>query len=116
MTGRRGPARGAGVLGAPVACDHCAATIMWLRTEHGKLMPVDARADWERGNVRRDGGRATVLGRAEAAAQRAAGVPLRTHHRLSCPHASKWASGTRAAAAAKPAPAEQPPEPAGGLW
>ena len=77
----------------PVACNYYGAAILWLTTGTGKRMPVDARPDRERGNVMVDTkhGRADVLGRGQAAGARADHRPLHLHHRLTCPHASKWA-------------------------
>lgn len=84
-------------LNTPTTCNYCGAAILWLRTGTGKLMPVDARPDLERGNVLRHGDRAGVLGKSQAAAARAAGTPLRLHHAVSCPFASAWQGGRKAA-------------------
>jgi hypothetical protein len=81
---------------APTTCNYCRAEILWLTTTNGKRMPVDARPDLERGNVLRQGDRAGVLGKSQAAAARAQGTPLRTHHALTCPYASAW-SGPKGA-------------------
>lgn len=102
------------IRGVPVPCNFCQAKIMWLRTDTGKLMPVDAHPDPDRGNVRRDGGHATVLDNAAAAAQRAAGVRLRVHHAATCPYADRWRRKTRHEKAAAGAPATEPTET--GLW
>lgn len=85
-------------LNTPTTCNYCSAEILWLRTTTGKLMPVDARPDPERGNVLRHGDRGGVLGKNQAAAARAAGTPLRLHHAVSCPFASAWQRGDRKAA------------------
>jgi hypothetical protein len=74
-----------------VACPDCAAPILWLTTGTGARMPVDANPDPVRGNVIVDRQYAGVLGHTKAAAARVAGRPLHTHHRVTCPHAAKWA-------------------------
>lgn len=75
----------------PRPCADCGEPILWLRTIHGRRMPVDARPNRKRGNVAVDRRRATVLGRDQAAAARASGRRLHTHHRVSCPYAHRWA-------------------------
>ncbi|HET9892613.1 MAG TPA: hypothetical protein VFQ42_19145 [Mycobacterium sp.] len=81
---------------AATPCPDCGASILWLTTERGARMPVDAEPDGERGNVIRQGDRCSVLGRTQAAGARAAGVALHVHHKLTCPHAARWARDQRA--------------------
>ena len=82
------------MIGAPEPCNYCRGQILWLRTAKGALMPVDAAPDPQRGNVLRHGDTAAVIGKpSQAAALRAAGPQLRTHHRLTCPQARLWARG-----------------------
>lgn len=102
--------------GVPVPCNYCQAKIMWLRTEQHRLMPLDAYPDPAKGNVRRDGDLAIVLGQAAAAAQRAAGVPLRLHHAASCPFADRWRSGPKRSSTPRTAPATPAAPAEGGLW
>lgn len=73
-------------------CEHCHEPLLWLTTSAGKRMPVDADPDPDRGNVVRTGAVAGVLGPSKASAARAAGVPLWTHHVVTCPHADRWRS------------------------
>lgn len=83
-------------------CEHCHAPLLWLTTDAGKRMPVDAdpRPD---GNVVRIGKAAGVLGPQKAAAARSAGTPLWLHHVVSCPHADRWRSKPAARPSRKPA-------------
>lgn len=80
--------------GTPVACPDCRAPILWLTTPKGNRMPVDAQPHAE-GNVVVEGATCAVLGRNQLPGARAAGRPLHRHHRLSCPHADKWARKER---------------------
>lgn len=68
----------------------CGARILWLTTDAGKRMPVDADPDPERGNIVRSGRHAGVLGDQGARSARAAGTPLWLHHRASCAKAGQW--------------------------
>jgi hypothetical protein len=77
----------------PQPCDYCRAPIMWLTSINGKPMPVDAHPDPQRGNILRQGDSGGMLGALAAAEARRRGVPLRTHHVLSCPRAGEWNRG-----------------------
>lgn len=77
------------MIAEPQPCNYCGETILWLRTRTDAYMPVDAQPS-ENGNVLRQGDRAGVLGKNQAAAARASGAELRVHHAVSCPHAPKW--------------------------
>jgi hypothetical protein len=79
-----------GELGVQTICSDCQAPILWLLTANDKRMPVDAKPDPQQGNVLRQGDRAGVLGKNQAAAARAAGTELRTHHAVTCPYAARW--------------------------
>lgn len=82
-------------LGVPTVCSDCGAPIIWLLTVKNNRMPVDANPDPERGNVIRQGDRAGVLGPRQAAGARKAGTPMRTHHAVTCPYASRWQNPRR---------------------
>lgn len=73
----------------PQPCNFCGGTILWLQTNRGAWMPVDAEPA-PSGNVLRTGGRGGVLGKNQAAAARASGAQLHLHHAVTCEHASKW--------------------------
>jgi hypothetical protein len=85
-------------------CSDCHKEIMWAKTEAaGEWMPVDAAPDVH-GNVlvkldpadpRR--ALAAVIGSATTrAAMRAGGWDFRTHHRVSCAYADRWARKPKA--------------------
>lgn len=80
----------------PTQCNFCRRSIFWLTTPNGQRMPVDVRPHAD-GNVDidRHAGTCGVLGRTQAAGARAAGRPLYRHHKLSCPHADRWAKKGR---------------------
>jgi DNA-directed RNA polymerase subunit RPC12/RpoP len=71
-------------------CPDCQALILWLITDRNRLMPVDAQPS-PRGNVARQGRHGGVLNPRQATVARGRGVPLYLHHRLTCPHADRWA-------------------------
>lgn len=64
-------------------CRDCGAPIMWRETVNGKRMPLDPGSD-PAGRVRLVGGKAEVLGRADAAERQAAGELLFRPHVVSC--------------------------------
>ena len=73
-------------------CRSCKASIVWARsTATDQPMPVDYNADAERGTVQLfvDRGQlvAAVLADRQLTGARAAGIPLRTSHFATCPHA-----------------------------
>jgi hypothetical protein len=76
----------------PSPCNFCQRSIFWLTTARGQRMPVDIRPHDE-GNVDidRHAGTCGVLNPTAAAGARKAGRLLYRHHKLSCPHADKWA-------------------------
>lgn len=78
-------------------CEHCNAQLLWLTTDNGKKMPVNADPDPRDGNVVRAGGRAGVLGTQAAASARAAGTPLWLHHVVTCPRDHLWHTNRRKA-------------------
>lgn len=90
-------------------CNHCGQLIMWLWTETGGRMPVDAQPS-PRGNVMRGPGHARVLNRQQAEIWRNAGNGLYLHHVVSCPYARHWHK-PRQPATPKPKPAAPPPQP-----
>lgn len=72
----------------------CEATIIWARTEAGKLLPLDAEPS-DNGNVRYSpaavgSGRAQVLGAKAAAEARAAGEKLFLPHFVTCPDRDRF--------------------------
>jgi hypothetical protein len=79
-------------------CNHCQAPILWATTTAGARMPIDADPHPD-GNVLVDdaGGHlvAGVLGVGQAAGARARGQLLHRHHKLTCPHASRWCGPKR---------------------
>jgi hypothetical protein len=79
----------------PSPCPDCGQPILWLTTATGARMPVDADPDPHRGNVVLIGHTAGVLGHGKARAARAAGLELRTHHKLKCPRVDRWADRRR---------------------
>ena len=80
-----------GELGVQTICSDCQAPIIWLLTVKDNRMPIDAEPNTDIGNVLRQGDRAGVLAKTQAAAARKSGAKLHTHHRLTCPHAHRWA-------------------------
>lgn len=89
MRGRRGDAL--------THCNWCPTEIMWLTMPSGARMPVDAKPDLLRGNVRRNGGRGFVVTGAELETARRAGAPLRLPHAATCPNAYRWSKRPKAA-------------------
>jgi hypothetical protein len=57
-------------------------------------MPIDAEPV-ANGNIVVDSVRALEYGRSDVEAARERGMPLRQHHRLSCPNAAQWARGSQ---------------------
>jgi hypothetical protein len=79
-------------------CNHCHAPILWARTTAGRLMPVDAEPHAEGNVLLTSAGRhlvAGVLGANQAAGARDRGQRLHRHHKLTCPHASRWCGPDR---------------------
>lgn len=75
-------------------CRSCDAPIYWIKTAKGQAMPIDARPDPNRGNVRLvAGGSGVVLSHDEARARRAAGEALHTSHFATCVHAAQHRRG-----------------------
>jgi len=77
-------------------CEHCHTPLLWLTTDAGKRMPVNADPDPVRGNVVRIGKVAAVLGLNKANAARLTGTVLWLHHVVSCPHADRWHTPAKA--------------------
>ena len=71
-------------------CTACAAPIRWARSIHSRPVPLNARPDSLRGNVRLDGDLAFVLAGEELDAARRAGTPLYLSHFVSCPAADAF--------------------------
>lgn len=73
-------------------CRSCRTQIVWVTTDRGKAMPVNAFPDPERGNialsVERGKTRAVVVPKTKAAAMRAANVNLHLAHFATCPDAN----------------------------
>lgn len=82
-------------------CNHCDAPILWLTTEAGKRMPVNAEPDPVRGNVIRQHGIAGVLGASQARAARDGGTRLWLHHVVTCAFADHWHSTSKPARKAR---------------
>lgn len=84
------------------SCKSCGAAVMFVKSERGKTMCLNAAPDPERGNVivSRDSGHelARVLNAEHAKTVRALGDEVYLSHHATCPDAQRW-NKTRTAAA-----------------
>lgn len=82
------------------ACRSCGERIIFAHvTTTGKAMPLDPEPNLTKGNVRVTFGgpkpQATVLGKRDAEAARAAGDTLYLSHFVNCPQANRYRKGRR---------------------
>ena len=84
------------------SCRSCGEPIVWARTLHGRMMPLDAEPDALKGNMilasSGEVGIAIQLSGLTPEARKSArkvGVNLYLSHFTSCPHAGVWRNRTK---------------------
>lgn len=70
----------------PGTCSSCGAAVLWVRTQAGKAMPLDAAPTLDGNVAMLEGGASRAYGLEDHAAQ----AKRYTSHFATCPHADQW--------------------------